>query len=131
MRTLHLVRIAAEAEGVRLRERARRGMIRAMFGVIAMGFLLAAVVFSQIAIWYWLRLYWAEPGAALAIVGANLVVAVLLLLVAARSSPGRVEMEALAVRRRALDSATGSIELATLVMQLLNRLIDLLSRKRS
>jgi hypothetical protein len=59
------------------------------------------------------------------------VVAVLLLLVAAGLSPGRVEREALAIRRQALGAATGSVALSTLVLQVLGRLIDLWSRKRS
>lgn len=131
MRTLRLARIAAEAEGLRLREQAGRTMRRAVFAIIALGFLIAALACAHIAAWYWLRLYWTEPGAALVMAGADIAVAVLLMVLAARSSPGRVELEALAVRRRAWDSATGSLAVTTLALQLLRLLADLVSRRRA
>jgi hypothetical protein len=128
MRTLRLVRIAAQAEGVRLREQARRSMVRAMLGVVAMVFLAAAVVFAHAAGWYWLRRYWTELDTALAMAGADIVIAALLLVLAARSSPGRLEREALAVRRQAWDSAAGSVAVSALVMQLLRQVMNAVLR---
>ena len=131
MRTLRLVRIAAEAEGLRLREQIRRTVVRAILGIIAMGFLAAAVVFANIAAWYWLRLYWTELNTALAMAGADIVMALLLMALAARSTPSRAEVEALAIRRQAMDSAAGSLGFSALAVQLLRLLADLVSRRRS
>ena len=131
MRSLRLARIAAEAEGVRLRYSARRTAVRAVLGLVALGFLFGALVFCQIAAWYWLRASWDRPAAALILAGAELVLAAILALLAARSSPGRVELEALAVRRQALEGAASSLAFSTLVTQLLRLAIDLLRRRRT
>jgi len=130
MRSLRLARIAAEAEGVRLRYSARRTAVRAVLGLVALGFLFGALVFCQIAAWYWLRASWDRPAAALILAGAELVLAAILALLAARSSPGRVELEALAVRRQALEGATSSLAFSTLATQLLRLAVDLLRRRR-
>ncbi|HXA23821.1 MAG TPA: hypothetical protein VNW90_16150 [Acetobacteraceae bacterium] len=131
MRALRLARVAAEAEGLRLRERMRRTAMRAAFGIVAMGFLAAAVVFAHVAAWFWLRVAWEAQYAALIVAGADLLLAILLALLAARSSPGRIELEALAVRRRAIDSATSTLAFSALAMQLLRLFTSLLSRRRS
>jgi len=130
MRTLRLARIAAEAEGLRLRYSARRAAVRAVLGLVALGFLLGALVFCQIAAWYWLRASWDRPAAALILAGAELVLAAILALLAAWSSPGRVELEALAVRRRALKAAISGLALSALATQLLRLAVDLLRRRR-
>jgi hypothetical protein len=131
MRALRLARIAAEAEGLRLRERMRRTATRAAFGVVAAGFLAGALLFAHIAAWFWLRLTWEAQHAALIVAGADLVLAIVLALLAARSSPGRVELEALAVRRRAIDSAASTLAFSALAMQLVRLVTNLLSRRRS
>jgi TRAP-type C4-dicarboxylate transport system permease small subunit len=130
MRTLRLARIAAEAEGLRLRQRARRTAMRVACGMIAMMFMLGVLVFLHIAAWYWLRQSWQREYAALTLAGADFVLAMLLVLLASRSSPGRVEVEALEVRQRALESAAGTLALSTLALQLLRLLTNLLSRSR-
>jgi hypothetical protein len=131
MRALRLARVAAEAEGLRLRERMRRTSMRAAFGIVAMGFLAAAVVFAHVAAWFWLRVAWEGQYAALIVAGADLLLAILLAVLAARSSPGRIELEALAVRRRAIDSAASTLAFSALAMQLLRLFTNLLSRRRS
>ncbi len=129
MRSLRLARIAAEAEGLRLKYTARRAVTRAVLGVIALGLLFAALAFLHIALWYWLRGSFDRPATALIIAGGELVLAVILGLLAARSSPGRVEAEALAVRQRALEGATNSFAIGTLLMQLLPMAFRLLRRR--
>ena len=129
MRTLRLVRVAAEAEALRLREQARRTVVRAVIGAVGLGFLAAAVVLGHLAAWYWLRGYWAEPVTALAMGGADLAIAVALFLVAARSSPGKVEAEALAIRRRAWDGVAGVAALWRLAVRLLCRVAAPRGRK--
>ena len=119
MRPLKLVRIAAEAEGLRLRYSARRTAIRVALGLAALCFLMGTIVFGHLAAWFRLSLSWGEPAAALVLAGADLVVAVVLVLVATSSSAGRVEAEALALRKRALDHAASSLTLSALITPLL------------
>ena len=129
MRALRLARIAAEAEGLRLRYSAQRTVVRAILGLIALGFLfgaagllpyrrvvLAAAVLGQAG-------GGADPGR------RRLVLAAILALLAARSSPGRIEIEALAVRRRALESATSSLAFSALPTQLLPLAVRLFRRR--
>ena len=130
MRTLRLARIAAEAEGLRLRHRVRRTAARAAAGCVALAFLLLAVMFAHIAVWCWLRLSFEARYVALMFAGADLVLAGVLGLLAARSSPDRVEVEALAVRQRAMEGAAASIAWSTLTVQVLRVLGDLLLRRR-
>ena len=100
-------------------------------GIVALGFLAGAVVFAHLAAWFWLRLHWESLHAALIVAGADLVLAILLALLAARSAPSRVELEALAVRQRAIDSATSTLAFSALAMQLLRVLPNLVSRSRA
>src|SRR6202051_2360256 len=130
MRTFRLARIAAEAEGLRLRQRAQRTAIRAAFGMIAMSVMLGTVIFIHIAAWYWIRASWERQYAALILAAADFVLAMVLAFVASRSSPGRVELEALAVRQRAVESAAGSIAVSSLMFQGLRVLTNLLRRPR-
>jgi len=54
----------------------------------------------------------------------------ILALLAARSSPSRIEREALAVRRQAINRATSALAFSTLAAQLLRLLTSLVSRRR-
>src|SRR3954453_17818199 len=109
LKPLRLARIAAEAEGVRLRHVAQRTVTRIIVGVIALIFLMAALGFFHVAFWFWLRRTFESSAASLIIAGGDLLIAVIFGLLAARSSPGRLETEALEVRRRALENATSSL----------------------
>jgi hypothetical protein len=130
MRPLRLARIAAEAEGLRLRQRVRRTAVQAVFGVIALAFLIGAVAFVHVAAWCWLRLSWEGQYAALMLAGADLLIAVLLGLLATRSSPSRIELEALAVRQRALEGATTTLAWSTMALQVLRVVGNLMKRPR-
>jgi hypothetical protein len=100
-----------------------------VLGLAALTFLLNAIVFCHVAAWSRLRMSWDEPVAALILAGTDLLVAAVLALTAARSSAGRVEAEALALRRRALDHATSSLTFAALVTPLLPLATRLLKRR--
>ncbi len=130
MRPLRLARIAAEAEGVRLRHRAQRTAVRVAFAMIALVFVAGTLVFVHLAAWFWLRQSWDRQYAALILAGADLVLALLLMLLAMRSAPDQMELEALAVRQRALEGATASIAWSTLALQVLRVASNLLSRSR-
>lgn len=130
MRTLRLARIAATAEGLRLRYAARRAAFRAIFLLVALVFLTSAVILLHVAAWSWLRPHLEAAATAAILAGADLVLALLFALLATSSSPGRLEREALAVRQRALDTATRPTGLASLTVQLLRLAIDLFGRSR-
>ena len=131
MRSLRLARIAAEAEGLRLRRSAQRTALRAIYVIVALGFLAWAVLFAHVAAWFWLRLSWEARHAALIVAGADLVLAVLLAVLASLLSPGRVEREALEVRRRAIESVGGALAFSAMAMQVLRLFTNLLARRRS
>ncbi|HEX4368976.1 MAG TPA: hypothetical protein VH023_19215 [Rhodopila sp.] len=117
---------------MRLRRFARRIVVRATLGVIALMFFLGAIVFAHIAVWYWLRSGLAQsfPAAAGILGGADLLMAIILAIAATRSSPSRVELEALAVRRQAITAIGGTFTLAALVIPIL-RMVTNLRRRRS
>lgn len=131
MRSVQLARIAAEAEGIRLRRLARRIVLRAVLGVIALLFLLGAIVFAHLVVWYWLRegLGQSFPAAAGIFGGADVLVAIILGFAATRSSPGRVELEALEVRRQAVTAIGGTFNLVGLMIPIL-RIVANLRRRR-
>jgi Na+/H+ antiporter NhaA len=131
MRTFRLARIAVEAEGLRLRQRAQRTAIRAAFGMIAMGFLIGSVIFVHLAAWYWIRQTWRHEYAALILGGVDFVLAMVLAFLATRSTPSRVELEALAVRQRAVESAVSSIAVSSLMFQAVRLVSNLVRRPRS
>ena len=110
MRSVNLLKIAAEAEVLRLRSMLARQARRAAFGASALIFSLIVLALAEIAGWQTLRLYVTGIVATLLLLGINLVLAVLGA-VAARSSPSRIEREALRVRREALDSAKGALSI--------------------
>jgi hypothetical protein len=121
MRTLRLARVAAEAEGLRLRQMAQRIITRIIMAVVALVFLIGTLVFIHVMLWYWLRLHfgWTQIWTAVTLGGGDLVIAALLVLLAARSSPGRIERDALEVRRRALASAQSSLAFSAMLMPVL------------
>ena len=130
MRPLYLARIAAEAESVRLRAFAGRMAVRMVLGALALLFLVGVIAFAHLAAWYGLR---TEGLSFLAITGIlggiDLLLAIVFALLAFRSSPSRVEVEALAVRRRALEGIATTFTLARLVIPILRLVTNLRRRK--
>jgi len=100
---------------------AKRAAGRVAMGCIALALLLGALGFGHVAAWFWLRDYLAGQYVALIFASVDLLFALLLLLLASRSSPGLAEVEALAVRRRALESATETLRISTLLARLLEQ----------
>ena len=132
MRPLRLARIAAEAEGVRLRALAARIAIRAAFAIVALVFLAGALVFAHLAAWYELRtaleLSYLLSVASLG--GADLLVAIVLLVLASRSSPSRVEIEALEVRRKAIEGIGSAMSITALLLPLVRLATSFRRRRR-
>ena len=111
MRSINLLKIAAEAETLRLRALLARQARRAAFGASAVVFALIVLALAEIAGWQTLRLYVTGILATLILLGINLAIAAILGAVAARSSPNQTEREALRVRREALEGARGALSI--------------------
>lgn len=123
MRSINLLKIAAEAETLRLRALLERQARRAAFGASAFVFALIVLALAEVAGWQTLRLYVTGILATLILLGINLVIAAVLGAVAVRSSPNQTEREALRVRREALEGARSalSITAAFPLLRLLRR----------
>lgn len=132
MRPVRLARIAAEAEGVRLRGMVSRIVTRAAFAAVALLFVIGVIVFAHIAAWFELRTaldqtFLAATGE---VAGVDLLVAIILGVLASRSSPSRVEREALDVRRKAVEAIGGTFSLAQLAVPVLRLGANLRRRRR-
>jgi hypothetical protein len=124
---LRLLRIALEAEQLRIGLHLRRTAIRFAMGSIALTLLLGALGFGHIAAWYWLRTYLLAQYVALIFAGFDLLFALVFFTIALRSSPGLAEIEAMAVRRNALRQAGESVTMTAMLV----RVFEVLFRSRS
>ena len=115
MRSINLLKIAAEAEVLRYRCMAARQGRRAAFGAIALLFVLAVLVLGEVAAWLALCLRFAAIPTTLILLGINLIIAIPFGLLAVRSWPSRAELEALQLRQQSLDAARGALSLAAIV----------------
>ncbi len=121
MHPIRLGRIAAEAEGVRLRAMVTRIATRIALAVIALVFLLGVLIFAHLAIWYALRVNADLPflSATGILGGGDLIIAIVLGVIASRSTPSRIEAEALAVRRQAIQGLSTLPSMMGMVVPLL------------
>ena len=115
MRATNLAKVAAQAEILRLQHLLKRQGIRAAFGLVALIFLVAVLVFANVIGWQVARLYVSPIYASLIMLGVNLVIAAVFGVLASRSTPSREEQEALDLRRQALHEARNSLALGALV----------------
>ena len=131
MRPDKLARIAAEAEILRLRRMATRIGTRAAFAVVALMFVIGALVLGHLAIWYLVRIDLNQPVliATAILGGGDLLIAVVLGILAGRSSPSRAEREALKVRRDALAGLRSAFSITQMALPLL-QFAPLRRRKR-
>lgn len=131
MRPVHLAQIAAQAEALRLRRRLSRVGMQIVFAIIALPFLIVTLVFLELAFWKFVARHFQPEAAALIVAGGNLLVALLMLgLAMMRGSEDRISLEALEVRRRALDSAQRSVSYAALIAPITGFLLSQLRRPR-
>lgn len=105
MSPIRLVRVAAEAESLRLRAMVGRFVRRIVFGVVALVFLLAVLVFVHIIGFHALTesAQFSFYVACLIVGGVDLLLALIFLMLAGQSKPSASEQEAYAVRQQALD----------------------------
>ena len=132
MRPVRLARIAAEAEGVRLRGLATRIATRVVLAVVALVFVIGAIVFAHVAAWYEIRTaldqtFLVTTGI---MAGADLLIAIALGLLASRSRPGRVEREALDVRRQAIRGISGTLSVTQLLIPALRLMANMRRARR-
>jgi hypothetical protein len=128
MRPFGLWGIAAEAEMLRLNQRARRTALDIGLGCVAVVLLFAALAFGHVGAWDWLRETQPAKYVALILAGADFIIAAIFLAIVLRSKPGKVELEALAIRRRAMDDAKGALSVTTLAVSLME--LFMASRRR-
>jgi hypothetical protein len=133
MRPVRLARIAAEAEVVRLRGLVTRVVTRVGFAAVALVFVLGALTFGHLAAWYGIRVGLEQSFLVTAGIlgGADLLIAIILLVLASRSSPSRTETEALEVRRRALEGIGSALSLTQMVLPVLRLASGLRRRRRA
>jgi Ni/Fe-hydrogenase subunit HybB-like protein len=115
MRTTNLIKVAAQAEMLRIQHMLKRQGIRAAFGFAALVFVIGALVLANVVGWQVARMYVEPIYASLIMLGVNLLIAVVFGLLAARSSPSRHETDAIEIRKRALREARGSVALSAVV----------------
>ena len=109
VRSVNLLKLAFDAELLRLRAMMARQGRRAAFAVIALIFALAVLALAEATAWLALWHRVESIPATLILLGVNLVIAAIFGVLAARPSPGHTEQEALRVRRQALDAARGTL----------------------
>src|SRR3954452_6065831 len=115
MRATRLLKVAADAELLRLRLLLKRQGIRAAFGLLAAMFAISVLVLINVVAWQVLRLLVPPIPATLILLGLNLVLTGILAFLAARSSPGEDEREALRIRQQALLASRASVALSAIV----------------
>lgn len=123
MRTFRLARVAAQAELLRLRRFVRRQAVRAALGATAAVFLLGCLAWLHVTGYFALLRAGILPlWDSLILAGVDVVIAVVFGLLALRDSPGRVEREALQVRRAAQAQMTEAAAMTAVVGPLLRSL---------
>jgi Na+/H+ antiporter NhaA len=132
IRPVSLARVAVEAEGVRLRAMAMRIVRHAVYAAIALVFLLGALVFAHVAAWYGIRtgLELTPIATAGVLGGIDLLIAIILGLLARRTTPSRLEREALQVRREAVANLRSAVNVTQVALPLLRYGVPLMRRRR-
>lgn len=102
MRTTELAKVAASAEKLRLQALAKRQAMRAAYGAVAAVFGLGVLILLHVVVYQLLRGLLAPVPCTLILLAVDLVVVVVCGILALKSVPGAVEIEALAIRRQAL-----------------------------
>jgi hypothetical protein len=109
VRSINLLKLAFDAELLRLRAMMARQGRRAAFAAVAVIFSLVVLALAEATGWLALRHSVESIPATLILLGVNLVIAAIFGVLAARSSPSHTEQEALRVRRQALDASRGAL----------------------
>jgi hypothetical protein len=108
-----------------------RILTRVVMAVVALIFIMGALVFAHIAAWHEIRTDLNQSYLiTTAILGCmDLTLAVVLLFLASRSSPSRVEVEALDVRRKAIAGISSAMSVTQMALPLV-RIASGFARRR-
>lgn len=115
MQSINLIRIAAEAESLRLRAMVARQGRRVAFGFIALVFLLGVLILAEILLWQILTWYVASVSATSILLGLNLLIVAACGGMAVWSAPNAIERDALRVRQEALNGARKAATVSAIV----------------
>jgi hypothetical protein len=110
-----MVKIAVDAEVIRLKAMAKRQGTRVAFGTVAAIFALGVLVLLNILIWQLLCFYMQPIYATLILLAINLVITVIFGVLAMRSTPSQTEQQALEIRQRAVRELQGSLAMTALL----------------
>ncbi|WP_160000644.1 hypothetical protein [Roseomonas sp. 18066] len=135
MRALRLATASLEAERVRLGLFSRRLAVRLAFAIVAVLFLCGAFAMLHVLAWLALERHVGPIGRAGLLLGADLLIALAFLAIAARDRPTTPEIEARILRDTALTQARASFGLLPLLggvasSPLLGILFGFLRRRR-
>ena len=117
MRAVELAKVAANAEALRLREMASRQSMRAAYGGVAALFGIAVFVLLHVVAYHMMVPNVTPLVASLIMLAFDLIVAAVCGLKALKSVPGPVELEALAIRKQALQDVRGSVTFMSLASE--------------
>ncbi len=131
MRALRLARVAAEAEALLLRRRARSAALRGVLAVVALLFLCCAIALLHIAAWLRMSEMWGAETAALALAGFDAVVAIVVGFISARPSSDRIAAQAAEVRDRAVNEMRASLAVSAMLKPALLLALDLFMARRA
>ncbi len=115
MRAIRLVRVAAEAERLRLKYQMRRMARRLALAAAGAVFVLAVLGLLHVALWQYAVTLMPPIEACLALAGMDAVIAGILLALAGRPGRDETEREAALLRDRALDELKQSVAVAALL----------------
>ncbi len=121
MRVIELGRIVAQAEALRWRRLGRRQAMRGVMAGIGAVFAIGVLVCAHIAGAVALVPYVGALYATLIVGGVDLVLAAIFLAMAARDSPDRIELEAIAVRDEARSQLGKAAMMSALVLPLVRQ----------
>ena len=116
MRTIELGRTAAQAEVVRLKRLIRRQVMRAVWGAVAVVFLVAVLVMIHVVAFFALVPALLSPLlGAVAVLAFDLIVAIIFGVLARSGAPDAVEAEAKQVRDQALVGMRDSVAMTAIL----------------
>lgn len=135
MRAFRLVSVSLEAERVLLSLQAKRFAVKAVLGLAAAVFLIAAFAMVHVLAWLALEPQLSPLARAGVILAADLVIAGILLALALRDNPSRQEIEARMLRDNAFSQARASFGLLPMLggmarSPLLGMVIGMMSRRK-
>jgi hypothetical protein len=130
VKTVDLGRAAANAEVLRLKRMMGRQVTRVVFGVVAVVFLIGALILLHVVGYLALRPYLTPLVASAVVLAVDLVIAIICGVLAMRNSPDAIEVEAKLLRDQSIMAMKDSLKFAALVGPVGAAATRLLGRKR-